>query len=232
MTVQFGLVELDLLATHTGIAFPFPLRVPSFGRIPGERSVLFAAAGRALEHRGLADDRGPAGFAAEVVTALREHRGTVDLVVTDTDGTRGVVALLCRSWALLCGRRMDEEVVWFRRVPETALVPSLCDLVPAADPARAMPVVLSAAEARSGSPEVLDRLATVVPAVTGRGQLGATRRRGDRDVRTGAELSWVDGPLGRVRLDPADNGGVSINPLRERGVRSAVEHLVGVARAA
>jgi hypothetical protein len=35
--VHFGLVELDLLAAHAGVRFPFPLRIPEFGRIPGER---------------------------------------------------------------------------------------------------------------------------------------------------------------------------------------------------
>jgi hypothetical protein len=37
----FGLVELDLLATYTGATIPFPLEIPSFGRIPDERDELF-----------------------------------------------------------------------------------------------------------------------------------------------------------------------------------------------
>src|SRR6266540_2738243 len=104
-TVHFGLIELDLLATHAGVPVPFPLRVPSFGRIAGEREVLLAAAGQTLRMRGLADETGPVGAAAELVTALREHRGTVDLVL---DGTTLVVAMVYRSFALICHQVGDD----------------------------------------------------------------------------------------------------------------------------
>src|ERR1044072_685738 len=80
--VHFGLVELHLLAAHAGVRFPFPLRIPEFGRIPGEREVLLAAAGVTLRARGLARERGPIGVAAEGGTALREPPGAVGLVLT------------------------------------------------------------------------------------------------------------------------------------------------------
>src|SRR5690348_15102109 len=102
--VHFGLVELDLLAAHAGARFPFPLRIPEFGRIEGEREVLLAAAGSTLRVRGLAGDRGPVGLAAEVVTALREYRGTVDLVLAGPDSGAGTVAMVYRSWALICSQ--------------------------------------------------------------------------------------------------------------------------------
>ena len=38
---------------------PFPLQVPSFGRIPPERDLLLATAGQTLWLRGLADAEGP-----------------------------------------------------------------------------------------------------------------------------------------------------------------------------
>jgi hypothetical protein len=132
--VHFGLVELDLLATHAGARFPFPLRVPEFGRIPGEREVVLAAAGLTLRTRGLAGERGPLGVAAEVVTALREYRGTVDLVMTGRDGPVGVVAMVYRSWTLICHQRLTGDSatngVRIRRVAQNAMVDELIGMVP------------------------------------------------------------------------------------------------------
>lgn len=258
--VHFGLVELDLLATHAGVALPFPLRVPSFGRISEEREVLLAAAGQTLRLRGLADEAGPVGVAVELVTALREHRGAVDLVLTGPAGEVSVVAMVYRSWALICDQPLGGEPaggVRIRRVPETALSGELFGLIPELAAARAMPIALPARAVSTairviediaddeekqrrlrdlvrdsgGDPEVLDQLAGLLPTLTGRGQLGATRRYGRGSTRVGAELSWLDSPRGRVRVtgDEAQRW-VSVNPLRPAAVRSALDDLVTIAR--
>lgn len=247
--VHFGLVELDLLA---GAKFPFPLRIPSFGRIDGEREVLLRAAGATLKASGLADEDGPAGIAADVVAALRHRRGTVDLVVADGDRTIAAVALVCRSWALLCHQRLDDDLtgmVRVSRVPEAALADELFALVPDRAAARSMPITLPAhaVDAASGlacgddreherrlpdlvrdcggDPGVLDRLAGLLSTVVGRGQLGATHG----STRLGAELSWLDGPHGRVRINGA-TGWVSVNPLRHNDLRFALGELALASR--
>lgn len=257
--VRFGLVELDLLATHAGVPCPFPLRVPSFGRIGGEREVLLNTAGQTLVLRGLADDSGPVGLAADLVAALREHRGTVDLVLTGPGGTTGVAALLYRSSALILQRALGAEpadVVAVHRVAEGSLLRELLAMVPELDAARSMPITLPAravADAvreiadvdhdaerqrrlrdlvrdHGGDPAQLDHLIKLLPKVRGQGQFGATRReRGGGTVRAGTELSWVDGPRGRVRI--GRNGDwVSINPLREADLISTVGELIVEAR--
>lgn len=257
--IHFGQIELDLIATHVGVPFPFPLRVPSFGRIAGEREVLFAAAGQTLQARGLADEDGPAGAAAELATALREHRSTVDLVLVDSDGATAIVAMVYRSWALICEQPLDDDPaspVRIRRVVANALTDSLLAMVPDVAAARSMPISLperaisaaadlisnaadDAAKERllrelvrdcGGDPDALDHLAGLLPSLAGRGQLGATRRDGYGSVRAGTELSWLDGPRGRVRVNPARNGWMSINPLRGDDLRFALEDLAGIAR--
>jgi hypothetical protein len=225
--VHFGLVELDLLAAHAGVRFPFPLRVPEFGRIAGEREALLAAAGATLRVRGLAGERGPVGLAAEVVTALREHRGTVDLVLAGPDTAVGVVALVYRSWALICGQPLTgspTDLVGVRRVAQTALADELFELVPEREPAQAMPITVPPSGADS---DLVDQLAVLLPEVTGRGQLGATRSRAGR---AGPELSWVDSPNGRVRVNRTADGWLSVNPLRHNDIRYTLDDLTTIAR--
>ncbi|QUH03516.1 ESX secretion-associated protein EspG [Saccharopolyspora erythraea] len=258
-TLRFGLVELDLLATHAGAALPFPLRVPSFGRIAGEREVLLAAAGQTLRWRGLADDAGPVGPAAELVTALREHRSTVDLVLGTPDGPVGVAVVVYRSWALICRQAPDDDpasTVGIRRVPQAALARELLALVPDLAPARAMPITLPARAVNGaarvlegveddaekalrlrelvrdcgGDPGLLDQLAGLLPELNGWGQLGATARTRSGAVRAGTELSWLDGPRGRLRVNRAGDGWVSVNPLRQADLRGVVEVLGATAR--
>jgi hypothetical protein len=232
---HFGLVELDLLATHAGVRFPFPLRVPEFGRIPGEREVLLAGAGVTLRARGLAGERGPIGVAAEVVTALREHRGTVDLVLTGPDGVVGsvvgVVAVVYRSWTLICRQRLtgDEATTgaWIRRIAQNALADELVRMVPEVEPAVVMPITLRPA---GGDPGAVDELGVFLPELTGAGQLGATRRGTGGAIRTGTELSWLDGPRGRVRVNRAHDGWTSVNSLRKNEMRSALDNLAMIAR--
>ena len=225
--VHFGLVELDLLATHAGVRFPFPLRVPEFGRIAGERAVLLAAAGSTLRTRGLAGDRGPVGLAAEVVTALQEYRGTVDLVLAHPHRVVGAVAMVYRSWALICSQPLTgdpTDLVRVRRVAQTALTDELIELVPEREPAQAMPITLPPSGA---DPHILDQLGGLLPEVTGRGQLGATRRLAGR---TGPELSWLDSPHGRVRVDRTHDGWLSVNPLRRNDIRFSLDDLAMIAR--
>jgi ESAT-6 protein secretion system EspG family protein len=226
--VYFGLVELDLLATHAGARFPFPLRAPEFGRIEAEREVLLAAAGVTLRARGLAGEHGPLGVAAEVVTALRECRGTVDLVLTGPGVAVGVVAMVYRSWTLVCRQPLAGDPAtngaWIRRVAQNALADELIAMVPETESAVAMPITLPP---DGGDPALLDELGVVLPELTGTGQLGATRRG---TARSGPELSWLDGPGGRVRVSRAPDGWVSVNPLRQNELRSTLKDLAMIAR--
>jgi len=258
-SVHFELVELDLLATHAGVPFPYPLRAPSFGRIAGERDALLAEAGHALRARGLADRHGPLGVAADLVTALRDHRGAVDVVVVGAGTATGVVAMVHRHWAVVCGQSLGAApagTVRVRRVARTELTGALAEAVPAVPAAATIPVTLppgvvrealralgepaDEAEARhrlrdllrdhGGDPDVVDRLTELLPNVVGRGQLGATRRTDGGGVRAGAELSWLDGPRGRVRIDHADDGWTSINPLRRNELLRELSAAATVAR--
>jgi hypothetical protein len=231
--VCFGLVELDLLATHAGARFPFPLRVPEFGRIEGERAVLLAAAGATLRGRGLAGERGPVGPANEVVTALREFRGTVDLVLAAPDAVVGAVAMVYRSWALICGQPLTGDPaapVLVRRVAQNALADELIGMVPEVAPAHAMPITLPPDSVNHADPAVLEELGGLLPELTGRGQLGATRRVAGAVTRSGTELSWLDSPRGRVRVDRAADGWMSVNPLQCNNIRFALDDLAMIAR--
>lgn len=264
-TVQFGLVELDLLATHAGVPFPYPLRVPSCGRDTAEREALLAEAGHALQARGLAAAHGPVGIAADLVSALREHRGTVDVVVVGAAGTAtGVVAMPDRAGALLCGQEFGGGLgtVWVRRVPGHVLTDELAAVVPDVPAAPALPITLPPGAVRDalrvlgadiggkpdedetrqrlrdllsthgGDPGVVDLLTELLSTVTGRGQLGATRRTAAGSGRSGPELSWLDGARGRVRVDHADDGWTSVNPLRRGEFLQALTEAARTARGA
>lgn len=254
-TVHIGLAEADLLAAHAGAGWPFPLRVPACGRIHGEREILLGAAGQTLSARGLADDAGPAGLAETAVTALRERRGVVHLVVAGEDGVTGVAALVHRSSALICTQRLDDDpagTIALNRVPETSLVDAVLAAIPKKDAARSMPVAVpeyavdaamavtededDAARVRrlralvqdsGGDPASLDHLAGLLVPLSGRGQLGATR---DGRTRAGGEVSWVDGPRGRIRVNRPGDGWLSVNPLRPADLRFALGELATLAR--
>ncbi|HUQ60101.1 ESX secretion-associated protein EspG, partial [Lentzea sp.] len=132
--IAFDLVEMDLLATHAGVRWPFPLRVPSFGRRADERAALLAEAGHGLQARGLAEPHGPVGMAAELVTALREHTAAVDLV---TPGT-GAVALVYGRDALVCTQ--TGSTIRVGHVEAETLADELVALVPELRPAQLMPI--------------------------------------------------------------------------------------------
>ncbi|MBB4688364.1 ESX secretion-associated protein EspG [Amycolatopsis jiangsuensis] len=254
--VHFGLVEADLLATHAGGSWPFPLRVPSYGRIDGEREILFGVAGQALQARDLADDAGPAGLAVEVAIALRECRGVVDVVHSGENGRTAVAALIYRQSALICRQRLDEGepgTLEVRQVPETTLVEALVAEIPQLEAARTLPITVPAAAVdaamqltendeddasrvrrlrdlvhdHGGDSAALDQLVGLLLPVSGHGQLGATR---DGRTRTGPALSWLDGPRGRVRVNRPGDGWLSVNPLRPAELRFALGELATITR--
>ncbi|GAB3493207.1 ESX secretion-associated protein EspG [Amycolatopsis cihanbeyliensis] len=239
--VPFSLPELDLLATFAGERFPFPLRVPSFGRIEGERKALLGGAAQALSERGLATARGPVGAAADLVTALREHRSTVDLVVVDRGKATGVLAMVHGRRAVVCRQSIGGTPgpVAVTRVTATALTDEFTNRIPRVEAAPAAPITLppgvvgdatrllentagiaaprkrvrTLIRERGGDEAAVDALVELVPPVTGRGQLGTVVRRAGGAERP-LELSWLDSPQGRIRVDNDARGWVSINPLR------------------
>jgi hypothetical protein len=253
VTTRFGLVELDLLAANAGAAIPYPLRVPSFGRVPAERDELFAAAGETLQLRELATADGPAGLAADLVAALARRRGTIDLVLRGRDGTQGAVAVVYGKHAVLCRQDLTAEgMVEVRRIPLSAVPGALTALVPEVGGATAMPVRLPAAaaeeadagdlgnrlhqvvETHGGDPDELDALTELVGTVEGAGQLGATTTgRNGKDTRSGPELSWLDTASGRVRVSvptAGTDGWISLNPLSPSTLRAAAEEMVEALR--
>jgi len=205
--VAFDLVELDLLATHAGVRWPFPLRVPSFGRLASERAELLADAAHGLQARGLAEAHGPVGLAAELVTALRDHRGVVDLVVTEV----GAAALVYGDAAVVC--RQYGNAVRVTHVEAEELGDVLIGLIPALRPAPIMPITLPPGA----------EFAALQP--TGQGQLGVVRG-GER-----REVSWLDSATGRARVDVADDGWVSVNPMRHNDLVRIISELAAIARA-
>lgn len=245
---QFGLVELDLLATYAGAELPFPLQVPSFGRVPPERDLLFAGAGETLRLRGLADDDGPTGLADRLVSLLASRRGGIDLVLGGPGWESGAVALTDRSTAVLCLQRFNPDehhLVDAYQVDADVLADELYSLVPELVgghtiplrlPLRAMRAaheLLTSASGQGASVEqrvyevlrdggvdvtAAEKLASVLHPLTGYGQMGVTRPGdGGEDGRVGHELSWIDAPTGRYRIDSTrdgeGDGWVSINPL-------------------
>jgi hypothetical protein len=252
----FEPVELDLLATHVGVRFPFPLQVPSFGRFADERDDLLASAGHALCDRGLATAHGPVGIAGELVEALRDYRAAVDLVVVGKDTVTGAVAMVYRNWAVVCRQSLGDEQpgpVGVTRVPAAALSDELAGLIPKAQPASTMPVTLppgvvgdtlrllgktadSPATRRcvrelvrmcGGDEAAVDQLIALFPTLAGRGQLGVVRRSGDRP----REVSWLDSPRGRVRVTQDGDGWLSVNPLRHGELVRALGDVAALARA-
>ncbi|MEV8443869.1 ESX secretion-associated protein EspG [Actinosynnema sp. NPDC051121] len=245
-TVHLGLAELDLLTTHAGVRMPYPVRVPCYGRTGAERAAVLAMAGATLAARGLADENGPVGLAAELVTALRARQRTVDLVVTGVDGGPvGVLGLRHGPVALVCRQVLTREranVVTVTRLARDELADAVYRDVPRLPGALVVPISLDAGAvaaagrstgvtrdglravtaAAGGDPDELDRLANLLPTVTSRGQLGATSsgRRTD-------ELSWLDGPSGRVRVDRGGDGWVSVNPLHPKDIHRFIHRLTG-----
>ncbi|EIE99237.1 ESX secretion-associated protein EspG [Saccharomonospora glauca] len=249
--VRFNPVELDLLATYAGTRFPFPLKVPSFGRIEDERRALLAEAGRGLAERNLAGEHGPRGVAAELVTALREHRSAIDLVVVTGGTTTGFVAMSYGPRAVICRQELGGAPgpVSVERIATDALSDAIVAHIPEVEAASTMPITLppgvvddalrllntagvgdprervrALVRERGGDPDAVDTLVALLPSVVGRGQLGVVRRSGGA-VERPLEMSWLDGPRGRVRVSKDADGWTSINPLRHgelvRAVRDA-----------
>jgi hypothetical protein len=235
-TAQFGLVELDLLATFAGARPPFPLQVPSFGRVRPERELLLGAAGDTLRLRGLADGDGPLALADRLVALLARRRGAVDLVLGGPGWESGAVAMADRAGAVLCLQRFNPDehhIVDAYQVERDALAEELYALVPQLSGGSAIPIrlplramraahqVLTRADGdlhgvlRDGGvdPAAASKLASMLHPLEGYGQMGVTRPGADgEDVRVSDELSWIDTPAGRYRVGSAD-GWVSVNPL-------------------
>lgn len=266
MTAQLGLVELDLLATYADAELPFPLQVPAFGRVPPERDLLFAGAGETLRLRGLADDNGPVGLADRLVSLLSRRSGAVDLVLGGDGWESGAVALVDRAVAVLCLQRFnpaEHHLVDTYQLDADGLADELYSLVPELTgghtiplrlPLRAMTAaheLLTSAPAgasverdvhdalREGGVDATaaEKLAQVLHPLTGYGQLGVTRPgNGGEDVRVGHELSWIDTPTGRYRIDSTGStrgetdGWVSINPLHPDELFTLVRGNVAQAR--
>jgi hypothetical protein len=253
---RFDLVELDLLATHVGVRFPFPLQVPSFGRFTDERDELLASAGHGLCDRGLATEHGPVGIAGELVEALRDYRAAVDLVVISAGAVIGAVAMVYRNWAVVCRQSLGDEQpspVRVTRVPAAALSDELAGLIPKAQPASTMPVTLppgvvgdtmrllgrtadtpvtrryvrELVRMCGGDERAVDQLVDLFPTLAGRGQLGVVRRSGVRP----REVSWLDSPRGRVTVTQDGDGWVSVNPLRHGELVRALGDVAALARA-
>ncbi|KOX14516.1 cytochrome C biogenesis protein [Saccharothrix sp. NRRL B-16348] len=254
----FEPAELDLLATYAGAAFPFPLRVPSVGRFAHERDELLADAAHALRARGLATESEPIGVAAELVTALREHRGAVDLVVIGTEEATGAVAMVYRDRAVVCRQSLHGErgnAVRVTAVPATRLADALAGLIPEVRAASTLPITLppgvvegalrvfgdpegdhaarrhvrDLVRAGGGDESAVDRLVNLFPVVAGRGQLGVVRRTGNAITRP-HEVSWLDSARGRLRVDRGDAGWVSVNPLRHSELVRRLGEAASVAR--
>ncbi|WP_367128439.1 ESX secretion-associated protein EspG [Saccharothrix sp. HUAS TT1] len=253
--VDFTPVELDLLATHAGARLPFPLRTQVFGAVARERDALLAEAAHGLRARGLATGDGPVGVAQELVTALREHRASVDLVVIGGVVT-GAVAVVHQDRAVVCRQTSGAgwgSAVRVVAVPADDLAGELTALVPDVRAAVTMPITLppgavdgaldltgdepdtrrqarELVRACGGDPGAVDRLVELFPAVTGRGQLGVVRRSGAAVTRL-REVSWLDSARGRVRVDRGDGGWVSVNPLRHGDLVRLIGEVAEVARA-
>jgi EspG family len=149
-------------------------------------------------------------------------------VLAGPGGTVGIVAMVYRSWTLICRQPMTDDPaqtgVRIRRVAQNALTDELIGLAPDVEPAVTMPITVAPDEA---DPEALDELDEVLPEVTGMGELGAIRRGAGR---AGASLSWLDGPRGRVQVNRSEDGWLSINPLRRTEMRYAINDLAMIAR--
>ncbi|OLR94433.1 ESX secretion-associated protein EspG [Actinokineospora bangkokensis] len=212
--VHLDLVEVDLIAHEAGTRPPFPLVVPSTGHTWELRRQALTAARAALAARNVPE------VAADLQEAFRQAQAR--LVLLDDAGVTGAVASRCAAGAILCAQR-DNGPVEARHAESTC---ELLDLLPPAPAAPVMPIVLPpgaveaahlpATEVRhlitdhGAAPDALDRLTDLFAAVTSRGQLRAGT----------TEISWVDTPTGRVRIDTDAHGWVSVNPLRVDDLRA------------
>lgn len=256
--VCFEPAELDLLAVHAGRRPPFPLKVPSLGRISGEREALLAARATSLAARGLFTTHGPAGAAADLVAALREHRGAVDLVVVEGGMVTGVVAMIHGPGAVVCHQSIGGAPgpVTVERVSTAALTDELARATPKTSAAQTMPIALppgvvgdvarllentagiaaprkrirALVAERGGDEAAVDALMDLLPSVPGRGQLGAVIEPVAGRVERPLELSWLDAPKGRIRVDIDERGWVSINPLRHGELLRVLREAAALAR--
>ncbi|MGQ0838251.1 ESX secretion-associated protein EspG [Actinokineospora sp.] len=153
--------EVDLLCTFAEIAPPFPLTVHPHGATAAERRALFRTARAELAAKGLADQRGPRGVAADFVHLLRDSVGALDIVVARRDHVRGALVLAQRGEALLVSQDTSgpDGHVHLLAVSVRDAIEHLLHLVPALDAALAAPF--------SVPRSALDRIHRDVLAATG-----------------------------------------------------------------
>lgn len=200
--------EVDLLCVYAEVDPPFPLDVPVSGTSDAERSVVFQAARETLEARGLADEGGPVGIAADFVRYLRDRTGAIDLVLSDGKTSVNAVVLVDGHRALLAVQRDDDEdrVIRLRELHLDRAVDGLLRLIPEVEQAGSSPITLPVRALRaaetamaervdSGAPfsendlpdllerngvddQVVRRMIAHLQPVLGQGQLGASRPNG------------------------------------------------------
>ncbi|GAA2659976.1 MULTISPECIES: ESX secretion-associated protein EspG [Actinosynnema] len=226
--------ELRLLCEFAERPWPLPLTEPSSGAGHLGRPLENYNAARALESRGLADERGPLGAAADVVAALRE--GILAHLVLG--GPVPVAASVLRhrgACVVLVQRASWIEVLGVARDP---LPNTLLSLIPKVDAASTLPMSLprEAVDAvkclreqhliervladHGVGPAAQQHWVTALHPVLSNGQFGT---RPDNEVR------WVDSGLGRLRLTESD-GWISANPMTEGALRSSFREILHRAR--
>ncbi|MEU4742416.1 ESX secretion-associated protein EspG [Actinosynnema sp. NPDC023658] len=215
--------ELLLLCEFAERSWPLPLAEPHMATDHQAHLERTNEAVRTLTARGLADERGPRDFAADVVTALREG-GRAYLVVGGSAPLAATVLRHTRTCCILVQHRNDVRVL---RSTVDTLPDALLSLVPRVRAANAMPLLLprKAVDAVKHLREehVVERVLaehgvnratqqrwiTTLHPVVSDGQFGS---RPDDEVR------WVDSGLGRLSLTES-SGWISVNPLSERLLR-------------
>ena len=196
--VQFGLVELDLLATYAAAEVPFPLRVPSFGEVPPARALLFASAGETLQLRGLADEDGPLALADELATMLAGRAGAIDVVIGGPDWQSGAVALVDARRAVLCLQRFNDaerDLVEVYRVDTDTLARELASLLPAWPGGHSIPVRLPLRAVRAAQVVLAGAEADPANRDSAEDRLRAALRDGGIDDTAATKLVSVLHPL-------------------------------------
>jgi len=157
--------EVDLLCTYAEVDPPFPLDIPVSGTSDAERSVVYQAARETLEARGLADEGGPVGIAADFVRYLRDRTGAIDLVLADEKATLNAVVLVDGHHALLAVQRDDDEdrLVRLRELQLDRAVDGLLRLVPLVEQAGSSPITLPLRALRSAEAAIAERMDSGVP---------------------------------------------------------------------
>ncbi|KOX34361.1 hypothetical protein ADK67_03740 [Saccharothrix sp. NRRL B-16348] len=218
--------ELLLLCEFAERSWPLPLAEPAMAADHQAHLERTKQAVNTLTARGLANERGPRDFAADVVTGLREGSRAY-LVV---GGPAPLAAAVLRHTGTCCVLVQDKSDIRVLRSTLDTLPDTLLSLIPRVHAANVMPLLLprKAVDAvkhlreehlveRMLAEHGIDRatqqrwITTLYPVVSD-GQFGS---RPDDEVR------WVDSGPGRLSLTES-SGWISINPLPERLLRRRI----------